>query len=174
MPQTIKELRQLRGIGPILAKRLFDAGLESCQKVAQAGEEGLKKIRGITPRMISSILEQARELSQGELQTPQGKADAVREKVATVRNLVQELTKEARTRFGDKLSVKSERKLSLDLVRLEDVLQRCEKRPPKRGKRAEKALAKAQKRVEGLDGASPKRVHKGLKKARLAVLTVLR
>jgi hypothetical protein len=174
MSQTIKELQQLRGIGSILAKRLFDGGLDSFAKVAKSGEEGLKKIRGINPRAIPSILEQASELAAHAANGGGDGAEAVRHKVAAVRERVQGLAEGAQQRFGPKLAGAPGKKLASDLVRLVDALQRIEDRAPKKSKRTARALDKAQQRVEGLDEASPKKVRKGLKKARRAVLKVLK
>jgi len=43
MVHTAEDLLQLKGVGRILAKRLYDAGFDSFDKIAQGGEEGLKK-----------------------------------------------------------------------------------------------------------------------------------
>ncbi|MBJ6724965.1 helix-hairpin-helix domain-containing protein [Geomesophilobacter sediminis] len=173
MPQTIKELQEIKGIGRVLAKRLFDAGLDSPAKVAQAGEEGLQKIRGINPRAIATILEQAGQLAENAHE-PGAAAETVRRKLTEVRDQVQGLAESTRNRLGDQLSPKCEKKLSSDLVRLVDALQRIEDRSPKKSKRSAKALDKAQRRVEGLEDASAKKVRKGLKKARRAVLKALK
>lgn len=52
MKLTLKELQGLKGVGDILAQRFIKAGYDTFDKVAAAGEEGLRKIQGINPRMI--------------------------------------------------------------------------------------------------------------------------
>jgi len=175
MPQTIKELQQLKGVGSVLAKRLSEAGVDSMDKVAQAGEEDLKRILGLNPRAIASILEQARRMSgTAQEQAQHAPQEAVRLKVAAVREKVQSLAETTRSRFNGELTGKFGKKLSVDLVRLVDTLQHIDDRAPRRAKRTARAIDKAQKRIEGLDQASIKKVHKGLKKARRAVSKVLK
>ena len=40
-------LQQLKGVGRVLSKRLQEMGLDSFEKIAQAGEEVLKNHRGL-------------------------------------------------------------------------------------------------------------------------------
>src|SRR5512134_11561 len=47
---VLKELQQIKGVGEVVAQRLVEAGFDSFAKVAEAGEEGLRNIRGINPR----------------------------------------------------------------------------------------------------------------------------
>ena len=173
MTQTVEELQQLKGVGRILAKRLFDAGLDSFAKIAQAGEEELKKVRGIPPRSVAFILAQAKELYQASHQDRQAREEALQQRLSEVKGQVQTLAESARQRFQDELAGKSGKKLTSDLVRIEDALERVHDGGKKGAKRAGKALAKAQKRVAGLEDASLKKVRKGLKRARKAVLKAL-
>jgi hypothetical protein len=173
MIQTAADLQQLKGVGSVLAKRLFDAGFDSFAKIAQAGAEGLKKVRGISPRFLNSILEQAKDLSEAAPQGHPARAEALQQQLSEVKQQVQDLAAATRQRFEQRLSGKPGRKLTSDLVRIEDALTRLGNGGKKSVKRAGKALLKAQKRVEGLEEASLKKVRKGLKRARKAVLKAM-
>ena len=166
-------LQRLKGVGAILEKRLIEAGMDSYARIAKAGEEELKKVPGMSPRAVGSILEQAKLLAKsGE---PRGveREQAVKKQVSEVREKVQTLAQLARERFQEELSGKSGKKLSADLTRFEDALGRMDDGGSKR-KGAGKALVKAEKRVSGLEEASLKKLRKGLKRARKSVLKALR
>ena len=168
-----KELQQLKGIGGVLAKRLDDAGLDSFTKVVEAGEEGLRKIRGINPHAITSILEQAALLAVTEKTGRAERVEEVKKMIGGVREKVQALAASTKERFKEELVGKYGKKLTNDLVRLVDALDKFEDSVPKRLKRAGKGLAKAEKKVEGLTEAGLKKVHKGLKKTRKSLVKVL-
>jgi hypothetical protein len=174
MVQTAADLEQLKGVGKVLAKRLYDAGFDSFAKIAQAGEEGLKKVRGVSPRYLGSILEQARQLSETAHTGRQARVEVLKQRLTEVKEQVQVLTETTRQRFQEELSGKSGKKLTSDLVRIEDALEQMNVGGKKKSKRAGKALIKAQKRVAGLEDASLKKVHKGLKRARKTMLRALR
>ncbi|HEY5512548.1 MAG TPA: helix-hairpin-helix domain-containing protein [Geomonas sp.] len=174
MVQTTADLEQLKGVGKVLAKRLYDAGFDSFAKIAQAGEEGLKKVRGVNPRYLGSILEQARQLSETAHTGRQARVEVLKQRLTEVKEQVQVLTETTRQRFQEELSGKSGKKLTSDLVRIEDALEQMNVGGKKKSKRAGKALIKAQKRVAGLEDASLKKVHKGLKRARKTMLRALR
>lgn len=173
MVQTAADLQQLKGVGRILAKRLYDAGFDSFAKIGQAGEAGLKKVRGVSPRYLISIVEQARQLSESAHPGHVSAAEALQQRLSGVKGKLRTVAGDARERLGDKLEGKSGKQLSSDLIRIEDALQRMSEVGKKGAKRAGKALAKTEKRVAKLEGASLKKLHKGLKKARKAVLKVL-
>ena len=63
MEQGMNELQKLKGVGKVLAQRLVETGYDTFAKVADAGEEGLKNIPGINPRMVQAIVTQAGELA---------------------------------------------------------------------------------------------------------------
>lgn len=171
---TIKnELQQLKGIGGVLAKRLEDAGLGSFTKITEAGEEGLRKIRGINPHAISSILEQAALLAGTAKAGRAERVEDVKKMIGGMREKVQALAAATNERFKEELAGKYGKKLTSDLVRLLNTLDTFENSVPKRLKRAGKGLAKAEKKVEALTAAGLKKVHKGLKKARKSLTKVL-
>jgi len=170
MVQTAADLQQLKGIGRILAKRMYDAGFDSFAKIAHAGEEGLKRVRGISPRAIGQIVEQAKQLAQAPELGHADRAEAVQRHLSEVREKIQNLAQSTRDRYQADLTGKRGKKLSYDLVRIEDALIKMDDGGRKRSKRAGKALIKAEKRITGLEDASLKKVRKGLKRARKAML----
>lgn len=170
MAKSAADLQQLKGVGAVLAKRIFDAGFDTFDKLAQAGEEGLKKIPGIPSRAIASIVEQARQRADVKPEASPERKEAIKRHLLEVRQRVEALAQSARERFQQKLAGKQGKKLSSDLIRMEDALTQMDSGGKKQSKRAEKALTKAEKRIAGLDEAGLKKVHKGLKKARKAVL----
>jgi hypothetical protein len=173
MVNVKEDLLQLKGIGRVLVKRLQEAGLDSFAKVAQAGEAELLKINGINPHKVSSIVEQAKLLSEAAHAGHQARIETLQLRLTEVKEKVQALAETTRERFQQELAGKWGKKLSSDLVRIEDALGLVVDGGKKSAKRAGKALDKAQKRVDGLEGASLKKVHKGFKKARKAVLSAL-
>lgn len=173
MVQKAADLQQLKSVGTVLAQRMVKAGLDSFAKIAQAGEEDLKKVRGISPRAIGSILEQAKQLSEPQQQDAE-RGEAVKKQLSEVREKIQILAQIARERFHEELSGKVGKKLSSDLIRIENALVGISDGGSKRCKRTGKALVKVEKRVTGLEGASLKKLRKRLKRARKTVLKVLR
>ena len=63
MKKEMKELQELKGIGEVLARRLIEASYNSVAKVAAAEESGLKKIPGMHPAKVRSIVAQARGMT---------------------------------------------------------------------------------------------------------------
>ena len=173
MVQSTADLKQLKGVGMILGKRLYDAGFDSFSKIAQAGEEGLRKVRGISPRAIGTILAQAKELAALQHQDEGERGEAMQQRVTEVREKIETLAQTTRDRFQNEMTGKCGRKLGSDLFRIEDALVQMHGLGKKRSKRADKALVKAEKRVTGLEDASLKKVRKALKRARKTVLKAL-
>ena len=63
MKKEMKELQKLKGIGKILSQRLVEASYSTIAKVAAAEENGLKRIPGMNPQKVRSIVTQAREMT---------------------------------------------------------------------------------------------------------------
>jgi predicted flap endonuclease-1-like 5' DNA nuclease len=71
MKKETKELQKLKGIGEVLSQRLIEASYNTIAKVAAAEEHGLKKIPGMNPQKLRSIVTQAREMtSEAERSRP--------------------------------------------------------------------------------------------------------
>lgn len=173
MTTPIQDLQQIKGIGEILAKRLCEAGIDSFVAITKAGEVGLKAIKGINPRIIQSIIEQATKLQTDALSSKAERIAKVKESCLTLRNSIQIIAESARQRLGKTLDGKPEEKLSTTLIRLFDTLDKVENVAHKRLKRAVKAITKAEQRIELLVDAGHKDLRKGLKKARKSLRRAL-
>ena len=53
-------LAELPGIGEKLAGRLIEAGLDSCQKLADASEDALVQVDGVGPKTAQKLIETAK------------------------------------------------------------------------------------------------------------------
>ena len=82
MVKKAADLQQLKGVGRVLSKRLQEMGLDNFEKIAQAGEEVLKKISGINRRMVTSILQQAKALSEAPSAAAEERAEAMKKHLA--------------------------------------------------------------------------------------------
>jgi DNA integrity scanning protein DisA with diadenylate cyclase activity len=173
MVHSAEDLQKLKGVGSILAKRLYDAGFDSFAKIGHAGEEQLKKVRGINPRAVISIIEQAKQLAAAQPLKGAEREEAVKRHLAEMKEKIQNLARVARERFQQELAGKRGRKLSANLVRIEDALARLADRAGRNSKRVGKALVKAEKKVAGLEDAGLKKLRKGLKRARKTVIKAL-
>ena len=172
-PGQAKDLQQLKGIGRVLAQRLHGAGISSYEDVVEAGEEGLKRIAGIRPHSLSSILDQAKVLSEGKKAAKAERAEAMKGRIASVREKVERLAEVTGIRFPEELAAKPGKKLSAELEGVREALARLEGSALKRLKRAGRGLDKVEKRMEGLEDASLRKVRKAMKKSRKAVLKSL-
>lgn len=170
MAQAASDLRQIKGIGDALVRRLQDAGLDSFAGIAGAGEEELKQIKGLNPRNIASIREQAQKLAESREADGLAAIEALQSHIAGVRQQIQTLAQSARDRFQDQIDGKFGKKLSIEMVRIEDCLSGLKLEGKKGVKRASKALDKVDKRLGGLsEDASVKKVRKTFKRARKAI-----
>ncbi len=173
MSKIMNELQNLKGIGEVLSRRLVAAGYDSLPKVAAADEDALKGIPGINPRLIQSILSQAREQTGEAKQGHTGKVDELRHQALALRGQVQEIAGSVRERFQEDVVCKSRKRIEKEILRVITSLEKVEGILETRGKKAGKVLVKAEKRLEGLAGAELKGVGKGLKKARKSLDKVL-
>jgi predicted flap endonuclease-1-like 5' DNA nuclease len=63
MKEQMKELQKLKWIGEILSRRLVESSYDTIAKVAVAEEKELKRITGLNPQKVRSIITQARKLA---------------------------------------------------------------------------------------------------------------
>jgi predicted flap endonuclease-1-like 5' DNA nuclease len=63
MKKAMEELQELKGIGKVLSRRLIEASYNTISKVAAAEEHGLRKIPGMNPQKVRTIVAQAREMT---------------------------------------------------------------------------------------------------------------
>lgn len=163
---VLKKLQQIKGVGEVIAQRLVEAGYDSFVKVAEAGEEGLRKIRGINPRAISAILEQARGLAGEVASGADEQLRLLQETTQRLEKQVQELAVDIRKRQAGKLSEKKEALLEKEMKRLLDGLERVKKQQRPRIKRVRKSLAKAGKKLTAMKKDGVKSLTRSFKKAR--------
>ncbi len=164
-----QELRQLHGVGDILAKRFCEAGLDSFAKISAAGAEGLGKIKGINPRAIPGILQQAGGLAEdGRKQRVQ----ELKKAALGMKEQVQGMAVTIKERFQQELAGRPGKKLEKDLLQVVDALEQIESKLETKAKKAGKSLVKAEKKLTGLLDGGFRQLRKGLKKARKSLQKV--
>lgn len=160
------DLRRIRGIGDVLERRLRESGVSSFDDIVGGGEPLLKGIRGLNPRQIPSILEQAARLAAESNDQRHERVARVRERAQALRILVQDLVASLRGGLASELSPKKERKLSFTFSRLIDMIGKIEEFEGKRLRSVEKALDRVEKRIGSLSGdAGYGRVRRRMKKS---------
>ena len=172
MSLTARELQKIRGIGEVLSLRLLEAGHDSFSRIAALGESGLKAIKGINPKAIPGILEQAGRFAAEESDERSKRRAALKESLQGLRQSVQSLASTAGDRFSEKLSGRSGKKLGEALVRFIEALEIVEERAGKKLKRSGRVVKKAEQQLEGLAEAGLKELRKGLKRGRRALQRV--
>jgi hypothetical protein len=173
MKVGMKGMRKLDGIGEVLSRRLIEAGYDTFAKVSAAGEEGLKKIPGINPRLINSIVAQAGKLAEEAEQGRARQVEELKKKAVFLKGEVQEIAKRVRNRFQETLSGKAGKKMGKELVKVMDSLNKLEGTLERRVKMSGKGLVKAEKQLKGLADSGLKEIGNGLKKARKSLKKVL-
>jgi hypothetical protein len=174
MSLTATELRRIKGIGAVLAARLLEEGCDSYAAIVALGEEGLGRIKGINPKAVPEILAQAAELAAGAEKGRPRRIDQLRESLQGLRGTVEGLTESARERFGAELSGRRGRKLTAALVRFISALDEAAGQADLKFKRGAKVLAKAEKRLAGLEESGVKGLRRGLKRSRKALERLVR
>jgi phosphopantetheine adenylyltransferase len=172
MKQQIKELQKLKGIGEILAKRFFDAGYDTIAKVAAAGEENLRKIPGVNPRMLSQIVAQAGLLAEEAAKSKDEKIEELKSRAESMKMRINDLASDVRDRFRKEISGKLGDKVEKEIRKLVLSLEKIEGRLPSKAKKAAKGLAKAEKRVADLSGSGLAEIGKKIRKARKSLKKV--
>jgi DNA anti-recombination protein RmuC len=168
MKNNSKELRKIKGIGEVLSKRLIEAGYDTFDKIAAAGEAGLKKIRGLNRPQIKPIIDQAAALARGSDKKKARRVKDLKAAAATIRGQVEGLARRVKDRFGDQLTEKHREKIEKQLLKMTAALDKVKGNLESRVKPEAKGLAKAEKQLAGvLDGTTgPMEFIRGLKKAR--------
>jgi Helix-hairpin-helix domain len=161
-----KELQQLKGVGEVLSRRFLEAGYDTFAKIASAGENGLKKIPGLNPRLIQAIIAQAGEMTGEAQKSKAEKVAELKKKTGSLKAQVQEVALNVRDRFKDELAGKVGKKLEKDIVKVISSLEKIEVKLESKVKKAGKGLVRAEKRLANLAEAKLKCIGKGLKKAR--------
>jgi DNA anti-recombination protein RmuC len=172
MKQSLKELQKLKGVGEVLSRRFAEAGLDTFAKIAAAGEDGLKKIQGLNPRMIQPILAQAGAMIDEARKSKAEKVQELKQKTDSLKVQVQNIALSVKDRFKDEVTGKIGRKLEKDIAKVISSLEKVERKLESKVKKAGKGLVKAEKRLEGLAAAKLKGIGTGLKKARKSLKRV--
>ena len=165
---AVKQLMEIKGLGVASARRLVAAGLDDFGKVAAAGEEELRKIRGLNPRSIAQIV--AAASARATLaESGDGKAaEAARlsEISARLQEAVAEFAALLSGADEKKRDKKTHARLAREINRVQGLLEQLASRLPARLKRCGKALVKSDRNLAKLGEKGPKQVTKGLKKTR--------
>ncbi|AJE03121.1 helix-hairpin-helix domain-containing protein [Geobacter pickeringii] len=173
MKKEMKELQRIKGIGDVLARRFVEAGLGTFESIVAAGSDGIGKIKGVPPRAIQNILEQAVALAGEGSDERAKRVEQLKGAVTTVKEQVEGIAKSVRERFSEELAGKGGKKIEKDILKLLSSLEKVEGKLETRMKRAGKGLAKAEKRLAGLAEAGLKGIGKGLKKSRKSLKRVI-
>ncbi len=173
MDKRAKELTRLRGIGENLAARFLEAGVDSFEKVVAAGEEGLKKIKGINPRALSGIIAQAAELAAESAKESEKKLADLRDRSTALVGRVQEIAAEVRGRFSEEITGKTGKKIEKQIIRIIGSLEAVAAEAGVKRKRAAKGLVRAEKHLSMQGEAGLKEIRKSLKKARKSLKRII-
>jgi tRNA A37 threonylcarbamoyladenosine synthetase subunit TsaC/SUA5/YrdC len=165
---AVKSLMQLKGLGAASARRLVAAGIDDFAKLAAAGEEQLRAIRGLNPRSVPLILEAA--AARAALDDTAGGKEAEAGRLVEIAHRLQEMVGQ----FAALLEVAQEEqpgkktagRLQKEITRVQTLLEQIVAGLPGRMKKRGKALVKSDRRLAELSASSPKRIAKGLKKTR--------
>jgi len=172
MKKKLNELKQLKGVGEVLSRRLAEAGYDTLAKVVAAGEEGLKKIQGINQRMLPAILEQAGQLAGEGRITKTQKVAELKRHVASVKEQGQGVALRVRENFQEELAGKTGKKVEKQIMKVIASLEKVEGKLETRVKKAGKGMEKAGKSLSILAAAGLADIGKGLKKARKSLKKV--
>ena len=166
MKKKLNELKQLKGVGDVLSRRLVEAGHDTLAKVVAAGEEGLKKVQGVNQRLITAILEQAGLLAGEGRPSKAQKVEGLKRQAASLKSQVQGVALRVRENFQDELAGKTGKKVEKQIMKVIASLEKVGGKLETRVKKAGKGLAKAEKSLAILAAAGLADISKGLKKAR--------
>jgi hypothetical protein len=169
---SAKELQKIRGIGAALSARLLASGCDTFRKVADLGEDGLKKFNGINFKLIPDIIRQAEVLAAEATPDKEERIKAAAAASDLLRKTAQELIRSANDRLGETLSEKQKKKLTEALVRFIEALESVELKIARKPKKAGKIIGKAETKLAALAEADCKSLKKGLKMARKSLQRV--
>ena len=156
----------MRGIGSVLGQRFLDAGLDDFEKIVDAGEEGLKVIRGLNPRMIPPILAQAAELIAAEEGAREIALQEMRQRIERLAVVVRDMAAHVKDRLGTEGFGRHGKRMEKEIFRILVLLDKLTARLGTKRKRTAKALERAEKRLLTLKDAGLTEIEKGLRKSR--------
>jgi hypothetical protein len=167
-----KELMKIRGVGKVLATRFVESGLDSFEKIVAAGEAELLKIKGIHPNNIAGILRQATELTSDKQSKKDKNEELLKELAASLKTQVKGIATDIHDRFKEDLAGKIGKKVEKELLKIMSTLEKAETKLRTKSKKTAKGLAKAEKRLAGVEEAGLKKVRKALRGARQSLKKV--
>jgi hypothetical protein len=167
MKKSAKELQKIKGVGEVLTKRFITAGYTSFEAIVAAGEEGLKKIKGVNPQLIPSILDQANALAAEGCKAREQKVADSKAALSAIRKQVAGIAQAVKERPVEELQGRTGSKMKTQLSKMRTALKKVEGSLGKRVKKEEKKLAKAGKYLAELSAdTAVKGIGSRLKKAR--------
>ena len=166
MDSHVKELTRLRGIGPVLSRRLIEAGLDSFDAILKGGEERLTAVRGLNPRWIPSILSQAAAMKSGAEGDREQALLEMRNRIDSLAVTVQDLAACVKDLRGSEGAGAVGAKVEAEIFRVLALLDRLRASMGRKMKRTGKGLGRAAKNLASLEGAGAAEIRKGLKKSR--------
>ena len=166
MTQIMEELQKIKGIGTVFAQRFIEAGYDTVAKIAAAGEDGLRNIRGLNAQLVQSILIQARELAGEVDKTRSERVKELKQRAASITNQMQDMALKVRKRFAKGAANKRGKKVKKEIEKIINSLEKAEGKLQTRVKRNRKVLVKAQKKLASLTETGVKGLERGLKKTR--------
>ncbi|MBP1753200.1 MAG: hypothetical protein H6Q57_2036 [Geobacteraceae bacterium] len=172
MKQAVDELRKLKGIGEVLAKRFIEAGYDTPGKVAHASIEDLGKIPGVNPRMLPQLVIQAAALVEEAEKSSDEKNEELKQKAALLKGHIEEIARDVRDRFSEGLSGKAGARLEKQIHKFILSLEKVEGKLKNRAKKVRKGLARAEKRLVVVSEDGLREIGKKVKKARKSLKRV--
>lgn len=163
---TSYELKEIRGVGGVIAERLAERGIDSLGKLAEASATDLAGIEGLPAQRVPDILKQARNLAAKERRNEESLTELVGE-ADHLRDQVETLVLNIRDRFGgENAEQPTPKALRKEIYRTLASLEKIEAVLSEQMRRLGKKLAKADAKLSEISESSPDEVTAGLKKAR--------
>jgi hypothetical protein len=101
--EKIYELSRLSGVGKVLAQRLREEGLDSCDKILVAGEKGLQRIKGLSAKQIPKILEEASIIADDARRSRDASSALVEEGIVQLKRDIHDFVKKTESRYRNQL-----------------------------------------------------------------------
>lgn len=166
MDGDIRKMTRLRGVGPVLGRRFVEAGLDGFEKIVEAGEGALREIRGLNPRLISSILSQAAGMCAAAENTRESYLQEMQRRIDCIEDAVRAVASRVQTRFGSERQGTRGKRVEKEIFRILALLEKITVHIGTRKKRTAKGLERAEKRLLFPDEAGLKEIGAGLKRSR--------
>jgi hypothetical protein len=174
MKKNFAELKKIKGVGDILAARLAKAGLDTFNKIAEAGGGALAKIEGMNSAAVGSIIEQAKKLSGKTSTSKKQKIEEAKKTAAKLKGQLKGLASEVKERFQEELASKTGKKVQAELLKVLGYIEKIEGGLESKVKKTGRNLLKAEKRFLDLGAVGLNKIGKNLKKTRKSLKKLLK